>query len=66
MRQRSALLQLQMALSLVLALVLNIIFSNARVLVLNQPIIKYNNSTFCDTYDGHDITAQLDLFEIEF
>ena len=44
MRQRSALLQLQMALSLVLALTLvlalvrNIIFSKVRVLVLNQPI----------------------------
>ena len=44
MRQRSALLQLQMALSLVLALTLvlalvrNMIFSKVRVLVLNQPI----------------------------
>ena len=45
MRQRSALLQLQMALSLVLALTLVlalvrniIIFSKVRILVLNQPI----------------------------
>ena len=47
MRQRSALLQLQMALSLVLALTLVlalvrniIIFSKVRVLVLNQPVIS--------------------------
>ena len=52
MRQRSALLQLQMALSLVLALTLvlalvrNNIFSKVRVLVLNQPTKNGHETDF--------------------